>query len=76
LAHKSQKNRDYKSKYLRSKIAKLKLTPARDKRILDAKIDVVACLMAPPSDAKGSSVRGFSFEQARKEDERAFQKED
>ena len=67
MIRKFPKARDYKSEYLKSKIAKLKITPARDTRILDAKIDVVARLMAPASDAKERSVRGLSFEQARKQ---------
>jgi hypothetical protein len=66
MARKSRKPPDYKSKYLRAKIAKLKTTPARDQRTLDAKIDVVARLMAPTTDAQGSPIRGLSFEQARK----------
>jgi hypothetical protein len=67
MASKTQKSRDYKAEYFRAKIAKLKVTPARDKRTLDAKIDVVARLMAPRIDTNGSAVRGLSFEQARKQ---------
>jgi hypothetical protein len=67
MASKVKKSRDYKAEYLKAKIAKLKVTPARDKRTLDAKIDVVAHLMAPRADINGSAVRGLSFEQARKQ---------
>ncbi len=58
---------DGKTKYLKEKIRKLKKTPARDKRTLNAKIDVVGRLMAPGTDAHGNAVPGMSFEKARKE---------
>ncbi len=67
MARKVQRPRDQKAKYLKAKIARLKKTPARNKRTLDAKIDVVARLMAPRNDTTGSAVRGLSFEQARKQ---------
>jgi hypothetical protein len=67
MASKAQNSRDYKAEYLKAKIAKLKVTPARGKRTLDAKIDVVARLMTPRQDTNGSTVRGLSFAQARKQ---------